>query len=50
MIKMNISKEKIISYAAILMIICICAFLVAKFMVRARIDNNEIPVDTSTRM
>ena len=50
MIRMSVSKGKIISYAAILMIICICAFLVAKFLVRARIDNDEIPIDTSTRM
>lgn len=50
MIKMEISKEKIISYAAILMIICICTFLIAKFVVRLHIDDEEIPIDTSTRM
>ena len=47
---MNLSREKIISYVAILMIICICAFLIAKYLVRAHIDNNEIPIDTSTKM
>lgn len=41
---------KIIGYIAILIIICICTFLVAKFIVRNNIDNNEIPIDTSTRM
>lgn len=43
-------RGKIISYVAILMIICICAFLVAKFIVRGNIDGEEVPIDTSTRM
>ena len=46
--KMNV--EKIISYVAILMIICICVFLVAKFIVRDNITGEEVPIDTSTRM
>lgn len=50
MIKMEISKERLISYIAILMIVCICTFLVAKFLVRSNIDDDEIPIDTSTRM
>ena len=50
MIKMGVSKEKLISYIAILMIVCICTFLVAKFLVRSHIDDDEIPIDTSTRM
>lgn len=50
MISMEISKEKIISYVALLMIFCICAFLVAKYLVRSNIDKEEIPIDTSTRM
>lgn len=47
---MKISMEKMVSYISILMIICICAFLTAKYLVRSNIDNNEIPIDTSTRM
>lgn len=50
MIKMEMSKGKMISYIAILGIICICAFLFAKFMVRKNINNNEVPIDTSTRL
>ena len=50
MIKMKISVERTISYISILMIICICAFLTAKYIVRSRIDTNEIPIDTSVRM
>ena len=46
----DISKEKLISYVSLLMIICICAFLTAKYIVRSHIENDEIPVDTSTRM
>ena len=47
---MDISKEKLISYTALLLILCIFAFLVAKYIVRSRINNNEIPIDTSTRI
>lgn len=50
MINMEVSKEKIISYVALLMILCICTFLVAKYVVRSNIDDEEIPIDTSTRM
>lgn len=45
---MNINKDKMISYIAILGIICVCAFLIAKYMVRKDINNNEVPIDTST--
>lgn len=41
---------KVIAYTSILIIICICTFLIAKYIVRNNINNNEIPVDTSTRM
>lgn len=37
-------------YVSILMIICILAFLIAKYIVRSNIDNDEIPIDTSTRV
>ena len=47
---MDISKERLISYISILLIICIIAFLIAKYAVRSDIDGEEIPIDTSTRM
>ena len=47
---MEMSKGRTVSYIAILIIICISAFLVAKYMVRKDIGNGEIPVDTSTRL
>ena len=47
---MKISVEKTISYISILMIICILAFLVAKYIVRSKVDNDEMPIDTSVRM
>lgn len=47
---MEMSKGKLISYIAILGIICVCAFLTAKFIVRKDIDSNEVPIDTSTQL
>ena len=50
---MNNMKQgngKLISYICILLIICICTFLVAKYIVRDDIGGEEIPIDTSTRM
>ena len=47
---MDISREKMISYISILIIICICTFLIAKYVVRSNIDNDEVPIDTSTRI
>ena len=49
-INMEISKWKMVSYISILLIICICSFLVAKFLVRSGIHNGDIPVDTSVRL
>lgn len=46
----GISKGRIVSYVCLLMIICILAFLVAKYVVRSDIEDDEIPIDTSTRM
>lgn len=46
----GISKYKLVSYVALLLLICVCSFLVAKYIVRAGIDNEQIPVDTSTRL
>ena len=39
-----------ISYISILIIICIYTFLIAKYVVRSNIDNDEVPIDTSTRI
>ena len=47
---MDISKGKMLSYIAILALICIVSFLTAKYIVRMNISNDEIPVDTSTRL
>ena len=48
------SKELIVILIQILLvfafIVIITAFLTAKYLVRSNIDNNEIPIDTSTRM
>ena len=46
----NESVGKIISYFGILAIICILAFLVAKYIVRSEIDGEETPIDTSERL
>ena len=47
---MEISIWKKASYVAILGIICICSFLIAKYILRMNIRENEIPIDTSTRL
>ena len=47
---METSKWKMVSYIAILMIICICTFLVAKYVVRSSISGEDVPIDTSTRI
>lgn len=43
-------KWKYVSYISIMFIICICVFLVAKYIVRSNIDDNEIPIDISEKM
>ena len=47
---MEISKWKLTSYIAILLIICIFAFLVAKYFVRSDIDDDDVPIDTSVKL
>lgn len=47
---MEMSKEKLISYIALLLLICVCTFLTAKYFIRSQIKENEIPIDTSTRI
>ena len=41
---------KLIAYFGILAIICIVAFLIAKYIVRNNIDWEETPIDTSERI
>jgi len=41
---------KIVSYVSIMLLICVFAFLVAKYVVRSNIPQNEVPIDTSTRI
>ena len=47
---MEISKSRMVSYISLLMILCIVSFLFAKYMVRANIRQNDIPIDTSVRL
>ena len=41
---------KVIAYFGILAIICVLAFLIAKYVVRKDIDWEETPIDTSERI
>jgi len=41
---------KMIGYFGILTLICICAFLIAKYIVRNDIHGEETPIDTSERI
>ena len=47
---MKNNKWKMVSYIAILGIICITSFLLAKYIIRMNVNTNEIPIDTSTRL
>lgn len=47
---MNTSRCRMVSYIAILMIICVMSFLIAKYIIRSNIQGEEIPIDTSTRI
>ena len=47
---MKTSNWKTVSYIAILGIICVCSFMIAKFILRMNIRSDEIPIDTSTRL
>lgn len=46
----QMSIGKTIAYFGILAIICILAFLVAKYIVRNDIDGEDTPIDTSERI
>jgi len=37
-------------YYGMLVLICVMSFLIAKYIVRSRIDNEKIPIDTSERL
>lgn len=50
MIMQKYNCGKLVSYIAILLIICILAFLIAKYFVKNNIPSEEIPIDTSTRI
>ena len=44
------NKWRTVAYTGIIMIICVCSFLVAKYIVRSSIAGEESPIDTSTRI
>ena len=46
----NVSKGKLVSYISILLIICILAFLAAKYIVRDNIGDEKPPIDTSEKL
>lgn len=46
----EMSTGKTIAYFGILAIICVLAFLVAKYVVRNDIEGEESPIDTSERI
>ena len=41
---------KIMAYIALLGVICVISFLIAKYIVRSSIKKDEIPIDTSVRL
>lgn len=46
----NISIWKYVFQFGTLALLCILAFLIAKYVVRSEIDGEKIPIDTSERM
>ena len=46
----QVSVGKMIGYFGILAIICIVAFLIAKYILRSNIGWEETPIDTSERL
>lgn len=46
----NISKIKIISYYALLAMVCVLSFLTAKYIIENNINGEESPIDTSTKL
>lgn len=46
----KLQHGKIISYVSMLLILCICSFLIAKYIIWENIDKNDRPIDTSTKI
>ena len=46
----NVVTGRTIAHFGILAILCILAFLVAKYVVRNNINGEETPIDTSERL
>lgn len=46
----NVSTGRKIAYFGILAILCILAFLIAKYIVRSDIEGEKTPIDTSERL
>ena len=46
----NVGIGKMIGYFGILAIICISAFLIAKYIVRSNINWEPTPIDTSEKL
>lgn len=46
----QVSVWKMIGYFGILAIICVSSFLVAKYIVRSKIEGESTPIDTSERL
>ena len=47
---MKMNKWRLLSYIGILGLICVCSFLIAKYIIRDSIYGQEIPIDTSVRL
>ena len=46
----KMSTGKTVAYFGILAIICILAFLIAKYVIRSNIEGEDTPIDTSERL
>lgn len=46
----KVGTGKTIAYFGILAILCILAFLIAKYIVRSDINGEDTPIDTSERL
>ena len=46
----QVSIWRMMGYFGILAIICVSSFLLAKYIVRSKIDGEKTPIDTSERL
>ena len=46
----NDDRWKMVVQYGLLALICVMSFLVAKYIVRSKIDGEKIPIDTSERL